>query len=108
MKNEIPAIKASAPIAIRIALVPLRVLLPDVWVCVDVITVVGAAVVVGAGVGEGASGDSGLVLWPSAVVGRASAALASASTTARRRKNFNALYSAARGCSIAGVSGAST
>jgi hypothetical protein len=49
-----------------------------------------------------------LVLWPSAVVGRASAALASASTTARRRKDFNAVYSAARGCSIAGVSGAST
>jgi len=107
MKNEIPPIRASAPIAVRIALVPLRLLLPDVCV-VDVITVGGAAVVVGAGVGEGSSGDSGLVLWPRALAGRASAALASASTTAGRIKDLNALYSVARGCSIAGVSGAST
>ena len=108
MKNEIPAIRTSAPIAITIALVPLSVLLPDVCVCVDVITVVGAAVVVGAGVGEGSSGDSGFVVWPSAPAGSASTALASASTTAKREKDFNSLYSAARGCSIAGVSGAST
>ena len=107
MKNEIPPIRTSAPIAITIALVPLRLLLPDVCV-VEVITVVGAAVVVGAGVGVGSSGASGLVLWPSALAGRASEALASASTTAERTKDLNALYSAARGCSIAGVSGAST
>ena len=107
MKNEIAPIRTSAPIAITIALVPLRLLLPDVWVCVDVITV-GVAVVVGAGVGVGVSGDSGLVVWPSALAGMASAALASASTTAERTRDFNVLYSVARGCSIAGVSGAST
>ena len=107
MKNEIPAIRTSAPIAITIALVPLRLLLPDVWVWVDVITV-GVAWVVGAGVGVGSSGESGFVVWPSAAAGRASAALASASTTVKRAKDLKRLYSAARGCSIAGVSGAST
>jgi hypothetical protein len=107
MKNEIAPIKTSAPIAIRIALVPLRVLLPDVWVCADVITV-GVAVVVGAGVGEGVSGERGLVSWPRALAGRASAALASASTTTERTKDFNVRYSVASGCSIAGVCGAST
>jgi hypothetical protein len=61
MKNEIPAIRTSAPIAITIALVPLRVLLPDVWVC-DVVITVGVAVVVGAGAGDGVSGDSGFVV----------------------------------------------
>ena len=107
MKNEIAPIRTSAPIAITIALVPLKVLLPDVWVCVDVITF-GVAGVVGAGVGVGVSGDSGFVVWPSALAGTARAALASASTTAERTRDFNGLYSVASGCSIAGVSGAST
>jgi hypothetical protein len=49
-----------------------------------------------------------LVVWPSAAAGRASAALTSAGATAKRTKDLNAPYSAARGCSIAGVSGAST
>jgi hypothetical protein len=48
------------------------------------------------------------VVWPSAAAGRASAALASASTTVKRAKDLKRLYSVARGCSIAGVSGAST
>jgi hypothetical protein len=48
------------------------------------------------------------VVWPSAAAGRASAALASAGTTVKRAKDLKRLYSAARGCSIAGVSGAST
>src|ERR1700742_782934 len=107
MKNEIPPIRTSAPIAITIALVPLRLLLPDVWVCVDVMTV-GVAVVVGAGVGDGSSGDSGLVVCARALAGTARLATASANTRAGRSGDFNGRYSAARGCSIAGVSGAST
>jgi hypothetical protein len=35
-------------------------------------------------------------------------ALASTSTTTERTRDFNGRYSAASGCSIAGVSGAST
>jgi hypothetical protein len=45
MKNEIPAISTSAPIAIAIAFVPLSELLPDAGACVGA-TTGGAAVVV--------------------------------------------------------------
>src|SRR5262249_58884714 len=96
MKNEIAAISTSAPIAITIALVPLKVLPPDVCVWLWVITV-GVAVVVGAGVGDGVSGDRGLVPWATALAGATSAALTSTSTKAERTKwatrDFNRPYS---------------
>jgi hypothetical protein len=58
MKNEIPTIRMMAPRTIRIALLPLKLLLPE-GACVGAITV-GVAVVVGARGIDGVSGDRGL------------------------------------------------
>jgi hypothetical protein len=49
-----------------------------------------------------------LVVCARALAGTARLATASANTRAGRSGDFNGLYSVARGCSIAGVSGAST
>jgi hypothetical protein len=49
-----------------------------------------------------------LVLCARALAGTAKLATASANSRAERSEDFNGRYSVARGCSIAGVSGAST
>jgi hypothetical protein len=59
-------------------------------------------------VGDGSSGDSGLVVCARALAGTVKLATASANTRTERSRDFNGLYSVARGCSIAGVWGAST
>jgi hypothetical protein len=99
MKNEIPARRTIAPIAIAIALLPLRP--PPVEDVLGVVRTVGAVVVVVCGADCGIPGENGLLDWALAAEGATSVA---SETRSRSRRTYR---SDARGCSIAGVSGAS-
>jgi len=112
MKNEIPPSTTIAPMAMMIAELPLKALpLPAVVV---VLTVGAAVVVVGVDtVCWGNPGNNGLVAPDCAVAaaGHASVDQASAAPTRTRSRidlTPRAPSDYASGCSIAGVSGAST
>jgi hypothetical protein len=115
MKNAIPASSTIAPIAIPTAAPPLSPLLPAVEEVVGLTTVGLPAVEVGAVAGEtGRPGARGFVgPCPADAAGSASVTPAATGSASVRPATRSAIWrrtptAQASGCSIAGVSGAST